>query len=120
MRVYLRLAEPRDKFMHDNYNTKEQLLAKRDAKAKPHLQQYAPLWIVDEQVLLEDEAIQFNVVFQHVREGWISRRYRYDGFNNVLYHKGQNILDEEDVLEIVESEPYIDATIADIPNSYGG
>jgi len=107
-------------------NTAQEILAKRDEKAKPHLEQYAPVWIVDEKVLLEDEAVQFNVVFLHPTAGlnskpaWVSRRYRYDGFNNTLYHKGQTVLDEDAALEIQSQEPYIDATVSDMPNSYGG
>jgi len=97
-----------------------ELKKKRDAKAVPHLEQYAPVWIVDEIVFAEEEAIQFNIVFQHNRYGWVNRRYRYDGFNNVLYHKGQTQLAEDDVLEYAEEDPYIPASIADIPNSYGG
>ena len=106
--------------------TKSDLLTKRDAKAKPHLQQYAPVWIVDEIILLEDEAIQFNAVFLHPRAdaesrpAWVSRRYRYDAFNDTLYHKGQTLMDEDDVLELQETEPYIDASLTDIPNAYGG
>ena len=64
------------------------LLQRRDAKLKPHIGQYAPVWIIDEVIISEDEAVQFNVVFQHHLYGWVSRRYRYDGFNNVLYHNG--------------------------------
>jgi acyl-ACP thioesterase len=107
-------------------NTAQEVLAKRDQKAKPHLEQYAPVWIVDEEVLLEDESVQFNAVFLHPRAGlneqstWVSRRYRYDGFNDTLYHKGQTVLDEDTALEIQSEEPYIDATISNIPNSYGG
>ncbi|MBZ0306323.1 MAG: hypothetical protein K8I82_09680, partial [Anaerolineae bacterium] len=62
------------------------LLQKRNAKVLPHLQQYAPVWIVDEKVLSEEDAVQFNIIFQHNRYGWVNRRYRYDGFNDVLYH----------------------------------
>lgn len=98
----------------------EQLLKKRDGKAIPHLEQYAPLWIVDEQVMPQEEAVQFNVVFQHNLYGWVNRRYRYDGFNNVLYHKGQTLISADKVLDIQEKEPYIVASVADIPNSYGG
>ncbi len=98
----------------------QELLQKRDAKVKPHLEQYAPVWIVDEKIFPEDEAVQFNVVFQHPLYGWVNRRYRYDGFNNVLYHKGQTIVDEDAVLEIVERDPYIEALVTDIPNAYGG
>ena len=107
-------------------NTAQEVLDKRDTKAKPHLKQYAPVWIVDEIIMLEDEAVQFNAVFLHPRAGlnerpgWVSRRYRYDGFNDTLYHKGQTVLDEEDVLELQEAAPYIDASITDTPNAYGG
>jgi len=96
------------------------LFQKRDAKVKPHLEQYAPVWIVAEKVILEDEAIQFNVIFQHKLYGWVNRRYRYDGFNNVLYHKGQNLMAEDDAVDVQETEPYIAALVTDIPNSYGG
>lgn len=96
------------------------LLQKRDAKAKPHLEQYAPVWLVDQKIIPEDEAVQFNVVFQHNRYGWVSRRYRYDGFNNVLYYKGQVILGEDDALKVQDGAPYLAATVGDIPNAYGG
>lgn len=96
------------------------LRQKRDEKTIPHLRQYAPVWLVSEIVLPEDEAIQFNVVFQHNLHGWVNRRYRYDAFDNVLYHKGQVTVDEDDALEITEQEPYITATVSDIPNAYGG
>jgi hypothetical protein len=96
------------------------LREKRDAKAIPHLEQYAPVWIVDEKIIPGDEAIQFNVVFQHPSYGWVNRRYRYDGFNDVLYYKGQVIASDEQVLLIQDKEPYIAVTVNDIPNSYGG
>ncbi len=97
-----------------------ELLRKRDAKVIPHLEQYAPIWIIQEKMIPEDEAVQFNVIFQHHLYGWVNRRYRYDGFNDVLYHKGQNLLSEEEALVIQEQEPYINASLVDIPNSYGG
>ncbi len=101
--------------------TNEQaLLQKRDAKARPHLEQYAPVWLVEQKIIAEDEAVQFNVVFEHNRYGWVSRRYRYDGFNNVLYYKGQVILSEDEALDIQQKDPYISVTVADIPNAYGG
>src|SRR5215213_7093471 len=96
------------------------LLQKRDAKAKPHLEQYAPVWLVDQKIIPEDEAVQFNVIFEHNRYGWVSRRYRYDGFNNVLYYKGQVIVSEDEALTYEEKEPFVVATVADIPNAYGG
>ncbi len=98
----------------------EDLRQKRDLKAKPHLEQYAPVWLVDEKLIPREDSVQFNVVFQHNRYGWVNRRYRFDAFNNVLYQKGQTVLSEDEVLEIQEKEPYISREIADIPNAYGG
>jgi hypothetical protein len=100
--------------------TQEQLFKLRDTKTIPHIEQYAPVWIVDQKIIPEDEAIQFDVVFQHNIYGWVKRRYRYDGFNDVLYHKGQTLLKEDDVLEVQEQEPYVTTTVNDIPNAYGG
>src|SRR5215475_9488892 len=96
------------------------LLQKRDTKAKPHLEQYAPVWMVEQKVISEDEAVQFNVVFQHNLYGWVNRRYRYDGFNDVLYYKGQIKCSEDDALKIEEKALYISVTVSDIPNAYGG
>jgi len=103
-----------------NMKADEKLLQKRDEKVIPHLEQYAPVWITDEQVMPQEEAVQFNAVFRHNLYGWVSRRYRFDGFNNVLYHKGQTSISPDKVLEIQETEPYIAPVVEDIPNAYGG
>ncbi len=100
--------------------TLDQLRDKRDIKARPHLRQYAPVWILEETVFAEEESIQFHVLFQHHLHGWINRRYRYDGFNDTLYHKGQTQLAEADALGFMLDAPYIEAQVADIPNAYGG
>ncbi len=101
-------------------SNQQTLLQKRDAKAKPHLAQYAPVWLVDQKFITDDDAVQFNVVFQHSRYGWVNRRYRYDAFNDVLYYKGQVILSEDEALKVEEKDPYISVEVADIPNAYGG
>ncbi|NJR12598.1 hypothetical protein HC776_01555 [bacterium] len=49
--------------MPDDFTTLVQLNGKRDQKIKPHLEQYAPVWIVDEKPMLVDEATQFTVLF---------------------------------------------------------
>jgi len=97
-----------------------ELQALRDQKARPHLQQYAPVWLLEEQIFAGDEALQFHVMFQHHLHGWVNRRYRYDGFNDTLYHKGQTLLSEEAALEHMAATPYIAAQVTDIPNAYGG
>lgn len=101
-------------------DTKAELLKKRDQKAVPHLKQYAPVWIVEEKVIESEAAIQFNVIFNHNQYGWVNRRYRYDGANNVLYHKGQTQVSESDVVAYEAEAPYINSTVANIPNAYGG
>lgn len=101
-------------------STVDDLKRKRDAKARPHLEQYAPVWILQEDLFAEDESIQFHVLFQHNLHGWVNRRYRYDGFNDTLYHKGQTLVAEDAALEHMLTSPYIAARVADIPNSYGG
>jgi len=93
---------------------------RRDVKAIPHLQQYAPVWLEREQILEEDDAILFNVVFRHPVYGWVTRRYRYDSFNDVLYYKGQLSLPESAVLTIQETAPYINSAQTNFPNAYGG
>lgn len=96
------------------------LLKKRDAKAKPHLNQYAPVWLSDQVIIPEEEAVMFQAIFRHNRYGWVTRRYRYDGFNDVLYHKGQQVLGEDEVVDLTEGEPYINTTVNDTVNAYGG
>jgi hypothetical protein len=93
---------------------------KRDAKVRDHLSQYAPVWLVDEVVILDEDALQFNVVFYHPNYKWVSRRYRYDSFNDVLYHKGQVLLDEADTVDLQNQDPYLYAPVINTVNSYGG
>jgi len=97
-----------------------QILERRDNKVTPHLEQYAPVWLVDQRMVPEDDAVQFNVVFQHHLYGWVNRRYKYDAFNDVLYHKGQTSLNDEDALALQERAPWVTVTVADVPNAYGG
>lgn len=100
--------------------TVEELKSKRDQKTLPHLEQYAPVWMISEYVFEDEEAIQFNTLFQHSAHGWVNRRYRYDGFNDTLYHKGQILVSEDEALDFMEQQPYIQAAVSDIPNAYGG
>lgn len=100
--------------------TVEQLRDLRDQKSRPHLEQYAPVWMLRDDVLAEDESVQFHVLFQHHLHGWVNRRYCYDGFNDTLYHLGQTIVSEDDALDFMLEPPFIEAEAADIPNSYGG
>ncbi len=92
----------------------------RDVKARPHLEQYAPVWIVDEEAALDDDAVLFDAVFHHPINGWVKRRYRFDEFNSVLYYFGQTLVSEEKALELEEQKPYIAAEGVNTLDSYGG
>lgn len=92
----------------------------RDAKAIPHLRQYAPVWLVAEEALPAQDAIRFEVVFRHPFYGWVRRRYYFDAFNNTLYHKGQIPVGEAEALEIAAQAPYIPAEVVNTVDAYGG
>lgn len=94
--------------------------ARRDTKAKPHLEQYAPVWIVEEMPVVKDDTLFFNVAFYHPYYGWVNRRYRFDAFNSVLYHQGQTRFDETAALALFEKEPYLTADMINTVGSYGG
>jgi hypothetical protein len=93
---------------------------RRDAKTIPHLRQYAPVWLESESLTRNKDTVIFNVVFQHPTYGWVSRRYQYDSFNDVLYHQGQRTLDEQEALSAIAAAPYVDAIQSTVRNSYGG
>ena len=98
----------------------KQIAALRDQKAQDHLAQYAPLWLTDEKPIPEEDAVQFTVIFLHPSYGWVSRRYRYDAFADVLYQKGQNRIDETVAIEIQSNTPFVSAPVINTTNSYGG
>jgi hypothetical protein len=86
----------------------------------PHIEQYSPVWLVSQSILPEDQSVRFQIVFEHHLYTWVKRQYLYDGFNDVLYHKGQTKLSNSEALEIQESEPWILTASTSLPNSYGG
>jgi len=99
----------------------ELILQKRDAKARPHLEQYAPVWLVSEQVEPQAESVLFEVLFLHSYYGWVIRRYRYDAFNDVLYYLGEIVVPEEKAIEIqAQQPPFIETVVSEIPQAYGG
>jgi hypothetical protein len=97
------------------------ILKKRDTEVIPHLKQYAPVWLVEESLLPEDDAVVFSVVFQEYPAGWMKRRYQYDGYDDVLYYLGENIISEAEAAEVQDKyEPYLNPVVTDVVNSYEG
>ena len=106
---------------HSDQEKIRQMRELRDAKVKSHLGQYAPVWLVDEVPILNDDALQFNVVFYHPYYKWVNRRYRFDAFNNALYQQGQTSISEDEALfNLEEKKPYIAAETVNTVDSYGG
>lgn len=93
---------------------------RRDLKSHDHLAQYAPVWIVYEEPILQEDALLFEVVFYHPQYHWVKRRYYFDSYNNVLYHRGQIAFDEEATYALQSEPPYITAPFSNTVNSYGG
>lgn len=93
-------------------STQEQITAQRDAKVRETLGELAPIWLVHEEFRPREDAIIFNLVYNDPSYGWMNPRFKYDGFNNVLYHMGWRLLSEAEQLEILEQTPYLDGELA--------
>ena len=101
--------------------TRKQIVEKRDQKVRPTMQALAPIWMVNDQFHPREEALLFNLIYLHPHHGWISERYKYDAFNDVLYHMGQRRLSEEESLKVQDQEPYILGEVtARVPNDPTG
>ena len=98
----------------------EQMQAARDIKVHEHLLQYAPLWLIEDEADPAKDSLYFKVVFYHPTYGWVSRRYWFDAFSDVLYQRGQLSLDEDAVIDYQSAEPYLDAEGGNSMSSYGG
>jgi hypothetical protein len=118
--ISLGIANTRIVMASENSEKIDQMRQLRDAKVRGHLEQYAPVWLVDDVPIARDEILRFDVVFLHPRYGWVKRRYRYDAFSDVLYYNGQRLMREEDVLDLLDQEPYISAETINPFESYGG
>jgi hypothetical protein len=92
----------------------------RDEKVRNHLNQYAPIWLAHEEVDVDKDSLIFEVVFEHPRYRWVKRRYWFDYFTDVLHHRGQLMLAEDDVLDIIADEPFIESASSNSVLAYGG
>src|SRR5437773_9534184 len=95
----------------------EQMRTRRDKKIRDTMGQWAPIWLVHEEYRPHEDSIVFNLVYEHPIYGWVNHRFKYDTFNDVLYHMGQKQIKEEETLPLQEQEPYIFGEIATrVPN----
>jgi len=96
----------------------QEAVRKRDLKVFAALSPVAPVWMVNDEFRPREEALLFNLVYVNPVYGWINERYKYDTFNDVLYHMGERRLREEEALPVQELEPYIPGEVATrVPDS---
>ncbi len=100
--------------------TQEQVTALRDKKIRETLEGLAPIWLINEQFKPREDGLAFNLIYQDPSYGWMSRRFKYDAFNDVLYHMGWRLLSEAETVEIQAKDPYITGEVAQhVPNAPG-
>ncbi len=92
--------------------TREQAIVRRDRKVRGTMGGIAPMWLVNDEFRPAEESCLFDLVFQHSRYGWVRQRYKYDAFNDVLYHMGESRMRETETLPILETEPYLPGEVA--------
>src|SRR5882724_3654765 len=92
--------------------SREQVTLARDKKVLAAFENLAPIWLTNEVFRPYEESLLFNLIYTNPEYGWISERFKYDGFNDVLYHMGTRVLRENEVLPIQEQEPYIAGEVA--------
>jgi hypothetical protein len=98
--------------------TIEQARTKRDAKILDSLAEFAPIWLTDDTYRENEEALLFNLVYAHPLDGMVKERFKYDAFNDVLYHMGGRLLSESELLDIEAQPPYIDGEVLTrVPNA---
>ena len=101
--------------------THERMREKRDNKVSLAMRDLAPIWLVNEEYRPREDSLVFNLVYLSQVYGWVSERYKYDAFNDVLYHMGEHRLTEEETMGLQEHDPYIPAEVATrVPNSPAG
>ena len=96
----------------------ERMSEKRDQKVRTTMRDLAPIWLASEEYRPREDSLLFNLVFENPVYGWVSERFKYDAYNDVLYHMGVRRIAEEAALAIQNQEPYMSAEVATrVPNS---
>jgi hypothetical protein len=100
---------------------REQMAATRDVKVRAAMSELAPIWLANEEYRPNEDSLLFNLIYNNSVYGWVSERFKYDAYNDVLYHMGEQRIAEAEGLELEEKEPYISAEVATrVPNEPAG
>ena len=91
---------------------------RRDRQINSVLRHFAPFWLLNDEYRPQEESFLFDLVYPHSEYGWLQASYKYDAFNDVLYHMGEHSISEEESLIVQESDPYLMGEVATaIPNN---
>ncbi|MBX3064812.1 MAG: hypothetical protein U0528_12445 [Anaerolineae bacterium] len=91
--------------------TLEQAQLRRQIKIQDSMAEFAPIWLTNDTYNEGEQALVFELIYAHPHDGMIRERFRYDAFNDVLYHKGAQKVTEEEVLAIEDQAPYVDGDV---------
>jgi hypothetical protein len=98
--------------------SREAITAQREHKIRSAMGHWAPLWLINDQYRPREESLVFSLAYQHPVYGWVKHHFKYDGFNDVLYHMGEACLNEDSALTIQEQEPFISGDVSlRVPNA---
>lgn len=91
--------------------TLEQAQLRRQIKIQDSMAQFAPIWLMNDTYNVDEQSLVFELIYAHPSDGMLRERFRYDAFNDVLYHKGAQKLTEEEMLVIEDQTPYVDGDV---------
>ncbi len=98
--------------------SREVMNAQREQKIRGAMEQWAPIWLIDDEYRPREDGLVFSLVYQHPIYGWVKHHFKYDGFNDVLYHMGEARLNEDSTFAIQEQEPFIPGEVSSrVPNA---
>ena len=91
--------------------TLQQAQLRRDEKVRTGMGEFAPIWLTDETYRAPEESLLFSLIYAHPTDGLLKERFKYDAFNDVLYHMGSHKLSEAESIVIQEQLPYLDGDV---------
>src|SRR5579864_2116234 len=97
--------------------TRNEAQSRRDKKIRTAMGHIGPIWLLNDEYRPIEESCLYDLVFPNSVDGWVQCRYKYDAFNDVLYHMGERRLTETEALAIQDSAPYFSGEMATaVPN----
>ncbi|GEM_PF-254040 len=101
--------------------TSQDAKQRRDQKVKTTMRNNGPIWMLNDEYRDVEESCLFDLVFDNSIYGWVQHRYKYDAFNDVLYHMGEKRISEAEGILAQEQEPYLSGEVATaVPNHPAG